>query len=816
MLVEPVRDRPRRSFPRAVTSVNPPKLGLPVVDLLVSRSGAGLDALFHAHPQPMWIVEDKSLRFLAVNDAAIRMYGYSRRQFLGMTVSDLQLPEEVSALKRHLKRHEKEFQTSGPWHTVGRRGDQLQVEVATTRVEYRGADAILASITDVTARVALASAFSKGFRSSPSPMLIARRSDRRLVDANDIFLEAFGFTREEVIGKSVGELDIVSTVEMKRIWASVSSGSANGLPVTLHGRLGSPRNVILSVEPIEHEGELRLLLLLVDVTEAHRTAEALYAAENTLRALLESAAEGVLTTDGKGRITFANAKLQAMFGYTAHELLTQPIEALVPDRYGARHTRLSRTYLQHPTPLTLGEGRNLFGRRKDSVEFPIEVSLSPVQTASGTVVMAIVTDISERKHAEEDLRRSARRLAALREIDRAILRGRTIPETAAVAVVHLCNILPCGRASVVMVEEAGARIVAVHGEGAGLTPSGTLVPLAPPSALSLVASGKRAHVKLDRRARRAPIGEHLHSIGLRSYIAIPLRISEEQTAALAIWPGARGGFADEELEVATEVADLLAIAIRQSQLLEESRKHAQQLQVRVDERTAELQASNEDLQAFAYSVSHDLRAPLRAMEGFGQALLEDYGATLDAEAVEFIEHIVDASKLMDDLIQDLLAYSHIARGHLHVEPVDLATVVREALEQLAGEIERRDARVETPCTSIRVLADRTTLTQAIVNLVSNGFKFVSPGRRPRVTIRWERRGERVRVSVSDNGIGINADHHDRIFKIFERLHPVEVYEGTGIGLALVKKAVENMHGRVGVKSQVGHGSTFWLELDAAP
>ena len=239
-------------------------------------------------------------------------------------------------------------------------------------------------------------------------------------------------------------------------------------------------------------------------------------------------------------------------------------------------------------------------------------------------------------------------------------------------------------------------------------------------------------------------------------------------------------------------------------------------EVRVSgDRRVELQRANEELQAFAYSVSHDLRAPLRAVQGMALALTEDYGRQLDPGAREYLDRIRAASTRMDALVRDLLEYSRISRSEFELLPIDLRSVLQEAQSLISADAEQAGAEIRVEGKMPGVLANHRLLIQVLTNLLGNAIKFVPPGVKPVVRVTVESLDRSVRVSVEDNGIGIDPQYQEKIFRIFERLHSITEYPGTGIGLAIVQKAMLQMKGAVGVESVPGKGSRFWIQLRKA-
>lgn len=255
---------------------------------------------------------------------------------------------------------------------------------------------------------------------------------------------------------------------------------------------------------------------------------------------------------------------------------------------------------------------------------------------------------------------------------------------------------------------------------------------------------------------------------------------------------------------------LVYYLFRRNQLQSEEEKAT--LEKRVFERTQKLQAANDDLEAFGYTVSHDLQAPLRAMHGFAEALLEDYGDVVDELGKEYARRIILSAMRLEDLIQDLLAYSHLNRAELSLKAIDLTQLMSDLMNEIQPEIKQKKAEIKIQSPLPQVIGHGPTLIQVITNLLLNAMKFVQTNVPAQVQVFAERHDDWVRLWIADNGIGIAPEHQQRIFRVFERLHGQETYPGTGIGLAIVRKGVERMQGQVGVESQLGQGTRFWIDL----
>jgi signal transduction histidine kinase len=241
------------------------------------------------------------------------------------------------------------------------------------------------------------------------------------------------------------------------------------------------------------------------------------------------------------------------------------------------------------------------------------------------------------------------------------------------------------------------------------------------------------------------------------------------------------------------------------------RQYADDLEKMVAQRTAKLQETIAELEAYSYSISHDLRAPLRAMEGYARVLLEEFQQKVGPDGKVYLDRIVNAAHRMDKLIQDILSYSQVTRLETASEPVDLDKLVHDIIEHYPN-LNSVKGEIKIEGSLPMVMAPEALLTQCIANLLNNAVKFVADGTQARVRIRAETHDSDVRLWVEDNGIGIAPEYKTRIFGVFERIPGERPREGMGIGLAIVRKAVDRMGGTVGVESELGKGSRFWILL----
>ena len=285
-------------------------------------------------------------------------------------------------------------------------------------------------------------------------------------------------------------------------------------------------------------------------------------------------------------------------------------------------------------------------------------------------------------------------------------------------------------------------------------------------------------------------------------------------------PGANVTILERPFRPGTLVSTLeVALRARRRQyqirdLLKERTEHLEELERRVAERTADLTELNMHLESLVYTVAHDLRTPLRGIQGYSKLLLDDCGAALDKTGKRHLARIQSAAERMDSLVIDLMAYGRIARAEIELTPVLLGEAWSAAVAQCEPLIESRGADVQSRPPFPRLRAHLPTLTQVLANLLNNAITFVPRDVQPQVSFWTEDAGGNVRAWVKDNGIGIAPEHQERIFRLFERVGTTNE-PGTGVGLSIVRKGVERMRGKVGVESVIGQGSRFWIELPKA-
>jgi PAS domain S-box-containing protein len=502
------------------------------------------------------------------------------------------------------------------------------------------------------------------------------------------------------------------------------------------------------------------LTLAANDLQSRADAEAFVAShivsEETIRLALEACPTGMIVTEASGRIILVNAEVERLFGYCREELLGKPIETFVPSHREANGV--------HPQAHPMGRGQSLLIVRKDGTELSVEIDLHPIRTSEGTVVLSIITDISERKRKDAALHRYTEReqlfIAVVESSDDAIV-TKTLD-----GVITGWN-------------QAAERLFGFSAQEA----IGKSIDIIVPDELR-----SEVRMNLDRIRRGEKVDHHETTRTGRDgrRIDVSLSISPVKSPT-----GEIVGATKVTRDITAQKRDQRALA----------------------KRSEDLQRSNADLEQFAYVASHDLQEPLRMVSTYTQLLLEHYEGALDEKARKYMNYTLDGSQRMRQLIKDLLAYSRVDTEGKTPGPIQSGMVVKNVLDSLKITIEESHAEIvygDLP--SVR--ADKVQLAQVFQNLIGNALKFRGE-RPPHIHISAEQSNDKWTFRVEDNGIGIDKQYSEVVFQMFRRLHERDRYVGNGIGLAITKKIVERHGGRIWFDSDLEKGSTFYFTMPAA-
>jgi PAS domain S-box-containing protein len=511
------------------------------------------------------------------------------------------------------------------------------------------------------------------------------------------------------------------------------------------------------------------LIAIRKAADHSRAEERRRAGEARFRAVAENANDGLINADSEGRITYFNAAAERMFGHSAADVLGRPLTMLMPERFAAAHEAALRRVAAGGERRILDTGRvDLIGRRRSGEEFPLELSLASATVERSLVFIGILRDITQRHEAERSIR------------DREA-RFRTLVEAAPDAVV---------------IADKDGRIALVNAQTERLfgysrdALVGQPVELLLPERFRDRHARHRADYAAEPRVRSMGDGLDLH--GRRAD-------GSEFPVAISLSP------------VETDAGTHVIAAVRDVTEQRTAERRIQKLYDQLTRDNIDLAVVNRELEAFSYSVSHDLRGPLRAIDGFSQALLEDCGASLDETGRDHLARVRRAAQRMGHLIDDLLKLSRVVRADLTEEKVDLSAIAATVIEGLQSEDLQRDVSVEIEA-GLAARGDRRLLAIALQNLLGNAWKFTAGKEQATIAFGRTKQDGRTAFFVKDNGAGFDMAHADRLFRAFQRLHDSRSFPGSGIGLATVQRVIHKHGGRVWATAEEGRGATFYFAL----
>lgn len=389
------------------------------------------------------------------------------------------------------------------------------------------------------------------------------------------------------------------------------------------------------------------------------------------RGLLESAPDAMVIANAEGTIIIINAQTERLFGYPRNEIIGNKVEFLIPERFHASHTRHRDEYIESPKVRAMGAGMELYGRRKDGSEFPVEVSLSPLKVSDeeGLNVIAAIRDITKQVESREEIKKLNENLE---------------------------------------------------------------------------------HLVMERTAELEKLYLELHDLN-------------------------------------------------------------KDLESRVTRRTWELEESNKELESFSYSVSHDLRAPLRSIDGFSNKIIKDYGHLLDEQGRDYFSRVINASQKMGQLIDDLLKLARLSRVEMNLADTNLTSIAEAIAADLQSSAPERSVDFVIQ-QGLVDKADRSLMQIALQNLFDNAWKYTRNTRDAKIEFSSFRQETKTVYSLRDNGVGFDMRYVNKLFGAFQRLHSAAEFEGTGIGLATVKRIIRRHHGTIWAEAEVNQGAAFYFTL----
>ncbi len=577
----------------------------------------------------------------------------------------------------------------------------------------------------------------------------------------------------------------------------------------------------VSAAPLPGMGAVAVTM---DITERKRAEEALRESETRYHHVLDTMMEGCQIIDFDWRYAYVNPVVAAQGQRGQEELLNHTMMEMYPGIENTEMFAALRRCMETRTPERM---ENQFTFPNGSTGW-FELSIQPAREG----IFILSTDITERKRAEEKLKRQNQRLKALREIDTAILASDSVENIVGGALSHIRGLIDCQRAGMALIDwEANEAVIFdVRTAGETSVTKGSRVPLtllqAMPQAMSKPLANNQPVLihDLTELPDLPPILQILSKEGLRSVCILPLFSQGHQIGAFNMSSEIPAFFDEEKVNLGREVANQVAIAITQSNLVEALRKLNADLEARVIERTTQLQAANHELEAFSYSVSHDLRAPLRGIDGFSQALSRTHAKALGEEGKHYLARIQENTRRMGQLIDDLLSLARISRREMKREDVDLSRMAREIADELRAQEPGRRVEFEIQ-EQAEARGDAGLIKIVLQNLLGNAFKFTStreqakiqfgllPSPRSPLPMGEGAGGEGENIYfVRDNGVGFDMAYADKLFGAFQRLHAMNEFPGTGIGLATVQRIIHRHGGRIWAEAEAGKGAAFYFTL----
>lgn len=748
-------------------------------------------------PDGLLVLNEGRITFL--NTAGCKLLGADEvQQVLGHPIAEFVAPDSREHVERLLSEAET-HRADGPWDAPGGQppgfseerlqrldGTEATVEMAATRITFEDGPAIQLILHDVTAAHAAAEAL-RASEARKTAILETSLDAIVSIDHRGIVREwnhaaerIFGYHREQALGNRLDALIVPAATNEKYLpgladYLMTGVGSLIGRPIEILAQRSGGKQfpIELALTQIPASDPPAFTAFIRDITDRKEADEALRRSEARKAAVLETALDAIVSIDNESKVIEWNPAAERIFGYSRELALGRDMtELIIPKSNAELHRKGLARFLQTGRGRMLGHRTEIMAMRANGAEFPVEVTVTKIPGDGPPIYTSFIRDITERRRTEEALRKSEERF-------RLLVEG---------------------------VEDYAIYMLNTHGRITTWNAGAERI------------EGYRAQEIIGRRFHRFYTPEDVE------------RKKPDQALAVAT---AEGRFQDERWQVRKDGtlfwASFVITALRdqngkltgfsaiarditkRKQAEDEIRRLNTELEQRVQERTAELEAAYKEMEAFSYSISHDLRAPLIHIAGFVEMLKSDLGSKLDEKSSRHLQTICDSTENMGRMIADLLTFSRIGRAEMHKIRFNLGDTIRDVRRDLQTPTQNRTITWIVPELP-DVYGDPFLLRQAIFNLLANAVKYTRHRPEAVIEVAVETTPTEQIFAVRDNGAGFDMKYAAKLFGVFQRLHSSSEFEGTGIGLANVRRIIQRHSGRTWAEGVVNGGATIYFTL----